>query len=115
MFDILIAFGAFAFLGFVVREVTGLIGVWMMHRTIREALKSHPESVPDLSARLRPAIREHPLFSWALIAVAVTIAAIALFRDETERMELLQLALVPLVIGMTMLLYLRFARREVHS
>ena len=116
MLDIFMVFGVLATFAFVVRQVTRLISTWMLHQTIREALKAHPESVAELSIQLHSHTpREHPLFGWVAIALAVTIAILSLFQDQAERLVLLQIAVVPLIIGLATIAYLWISRRREES
>ena len=95
----------------IVASICGIITTGMLHSTLREAMRSHPESVPALSAALRArAPWADALLGWVLIALGATIVILALFEGEPQRMEMLRASVIPFVIGIVVLLYLRFAR-----
>ena len=111
LMEILVPIAAFAMFAVVVGQLTGIIGTGMHHRTIREALKAHPESVPQLTAALGSrAPWADPLLGCISLAVAATIGILALFESDDVRTGMLQVAVVPLVIGIVTLAYLRYAR-----
>ena len=100
----------------IVASICGIITTGMLHSTLREAMRSHPESVPALSAALRArAPWADALLGWVLIALGATIVVLALFEDEPQRMEMLRASVIPFVIGIVVLLYLRFARPRLEA
>jgi hypothetical protein len=102
---------AFAMATAVIALITGIIATGMMHKTIREAMKSQPESVPALIAALhRRAPWVDALLGWIAIALGVTIVVLSLFEDEVVRNEYLKASVLPFVVGIVVLVYLRVAR-----
>ena len=112
--EILVPLGALAMLAAMVGMLTGVIVTGMHHRTIREALTTHPESAPALIASLnaRAPWAEPPL-GWVLLTLAATIAILSLFEDAETQRQMLKVAVVPAVLGVVTLAYLRFARPRV--
>jgi hypothetical protein len=113
MFEFLVPIGAFAMFAVVVGLITRLIATGMLNKTIREALRSDPGSVPLLAERLEA---RQPwadaLLGWVFAALAVGMALLALTdEDPYQRREILRAAIVPLVVAVTVLLYVRFAAR----
>lgn len=103
--------GAFVMITVSIALITRLIATGMLNRTIREALRSDPGSVPILAARLEA---RQPwadaLFGWIALALAATLVGLALFEDPGDRRAWFQAALVSGVIGVTVLLYVHLAR-----
>lgn len=103
--------GLFFMITVSVALLTRLIATAMLNKTIRVALKDDPGSVPLLVQKLEA---RQPwadaLLGWIFLAFAVALVALALFEDGEERIGILQAAVVPLVVGITVLLYVRFAR-----
>ncbi len=93
----------------IVGLITRLIATGMHHKTIREALKTDPGSVPLLVDRLSLAQPwADAMLGWVFIALAVGIATLALISpDDGNRPEMLRAAIVPLIIGATVLLFVR--------
>jgi quinol-cytochrome oxidoreductase complex cytochrome b subunit len=94
--------------------VTRLIATGMLHRTIREAMRSDPASVALLAGRLEA---RQPwadaVLGWIFIAFTAGFALLALTDpDADDRIEMLRAAIIPLVIGVTVLVYTRFAARK---
>ena len=91
--------------------LSGIITTGMLHRTLREAMKSHPESVPALTAALKArAPWADALLGWIMLAIAATIVILALFEDGDLQREMLKASVIPFVIGIVVLVYLRLAR-----
>lgn len=92
--------------------ITRLIATGMLHRTIREAMRNDPERVTILAERLEA---RQPwadaVLGWIFIAFALGLALLALTDpDSGERTEMLRAAIIPLVIGVTVLLFTRLKR-----
>jgi hypothetical protein len=108
--EIFAPLGAFFMIAVVVALITRLIATAMLNKTIREALRSHPESVPLLVAKLEA---RQPwadsLLGWIFLAFSVAIVGLALFEEPYARTRMLQAAVVPVVVGLTVLLYVRIA------
>ena len=109
--EILIPLGLFFMITVSVGLLTQLIATAMLNKTIRDALRSDPGSVPLLADKLEA---RQPwadsLLGWIFIAFAVALAGLALFEDGEDRLGLLKATVVPVVVGITVLLYVRFAR-----
>ena len=91
--------------------ITRLIATGMLHRTIREAMRSDPSSVQLLTERLEA---RQPwadaVLGWIFIAFAIGLALLAVTDpDAYQRTEMLRAAIVPLVIGVTVLVFLRMS------
>jgi quinol-cytochrome oxidoreductase complex cytochrome b subunit len=105
--------GAFVMFAVVVGLVTRLIATTSLQRTIREALRTDPGSVPVLVERLD----RHPpwgdaLLGWIFLALAAALALLAITEpDEEERFEMLRATIVPVVVGAAVLLYARLQAR----
>lgn len=111
MMDILVPLGAFAMFALVIGQLARLLSNLALNRTLREALRSHPESVQTLADRLdarQPWADE--LIGWIFIACAAGLGLMALFEDAYDRREIFQGAIVPLVIGVTVIGYVRWAK-----
>jgi hypothetical protein len=95
--------------------LTRLVANASLNRTIREALRSHPDSVPALVERLdRPAPWGDALLGWIFLALAVAMALYGLTEsDPAERTELLRGTIIPVVIGVAVLSYARITARGV--
>lgn len=95
----------------IVASICGVITTGMLHSTLKEAMRSHPESVPALTAALRArAPWADALLGWVLLAFGATIVVLALFEDEPQRTEMLRASIIPFVIGIVVLIYLRLVR-----
>lgn len=109
--QLLVPLGLFFMIAVCTALLTRLIATGMLNRTIREALRSDPGSVPLLAARLEA---RQPwadaLLGWIFLAFAAGLAALALFEDADQQRELIQAAVVPLVVGVTVLAYVYLAR-----
>jgi hypothetical protein len=101
----------FAMATAVVALITGIIATGMLHSTLREAMRNHPESVPALVAALRGrAPWADALLGWIALAFGATIVLLSLFEDGETRTEFLKASVLPFVIGIVVLVYLRVAR-----
>lgn len=98
----------------IISLITRLIATSMHHRTIREAMRSDPNSVPLLVQRLEA---RQPwadaMLGWIFIAFTIGIALLAITdSDASDRREMLRAAIVPLIIGITVLAFTHFAGRR---
>ena len=109
--DLFVPLGAFFMLTVSVALLTRLIATALLNRTIREAIRSDSASVPLLADKLEA---RQPwadaLLGWILLAFAASLVLLALFEEPGDRREVLRAAVVPVVIGLTVLLYVRLAR-----
>ncbi|HUQ12792.1 MAG TPA: hypothetical protein VM055_00770 [Novosphingobium sp.] len=115
LIPLFVPMAAFAAIVAVVASITGLIATGMVHKSIREAMKTHPESVPSLIAALNArAPWVDALIGWVAFALGATIVVFALFEsDEYTRTQMLQASVIPFVVGIVVLVYLRVARPQV--
>ena len=114
MVEMLVPIAVFVMMAVIVGLVTRLIATGMLNRTIREALRNDPGSVPVLAQRLEA---RQPwadaLLGWIFLAVAVAMVLLGLTEDDSgQRREMLRAAIVPVVVGVTVLLYTRYAARN---
>ena len=112
MEELFVPLGVFAMVTVSVGLVTRLIATGMLNKTIREALRSDPGSVPLLAQRLEA---RQPwadaLLGWLFLAFAATLVGLALFEQRgDDQREQFQAAVIPAVLGIVTLLYVRFAR-----
>lgn len=109
--DLFVPLGLFAMLTISAALLTRLIATGMLNRTIREAMRSDPGSVPILASRLEA---RQPwadaLLGWIFLAFAAAIVGLSLFRGAEERQDMLQAAVIPVVIGITILIYVHLMR-----
>ena len=96
----------------IVGLITRVIATGMLHRSIREAMKTDPASVPLLVERLEA---RQPwadaMLGWIFIAFTIGIALLAITdSDPYDRREMLRAAIVPLIIGVTVLAFTYLAR-----
>ena len=113
MAAVLVPIAVFVSMTLVVGLITRLIATGMLNRTIREALRSDPGSVPLLAERLEA---RQPwgdaLLGWVFLALALGMALLGLTdEDPDQRREMLRGAIVPLIVGVTVLAYVRYAAR----
>lgn len=103
-------FGAFVLVS---AQFARLISNLSLNRTLREALRTDPSSVPILAERLDS---RQPwadaLIGWIFIALAVGMALMSLFEEAAERRQILETAIVPLLIGVVVVAYVRWAKRD---
>lgn len=91
---------------------TRLIATGIHHKTIREAIRHDPASVPVLTERLDA---RQPwadaMLGWIFIAFAVGLALLAITDpDANDRTAMLRATIIPLVIGVTVLIFIRMSR-----
>ena len=106
--EVFVPLGAFVMIVVSVSLLTRLIATAMLNRTIREALRSDPGSVPLLADKLeqrQPWADE--LLGWIMLAFAVAIVLLGLFEDHYEQRDMFQAAIIPAVIGLVVLAYCR--------
>lgn len=113
MVELFVPMAAFIMFAVVVGLITRLIATASLNKTIREAMRSHPESVPLLIERLD---RNPPwgdaLLGWVFLALAVAMALLGLTEDDAEqRTEMLRATIIPVVVGAAVLAYARFSAR----
>ena len=114
MVELFVPIGGMVMLVVMFSLLTRLIAAAFLNRTIREAMSKDPASVPLLADRLdsRPPWGD-ALLGWIFIAMAAAMVLLGLTdEDHEERQEILRATIVPVVIGVTVLLYTRFAARS---
>jgi uncharacterized membrane protein len=114
MAEVLIPISVFVAATLTVALLTRLVATGMLNRTIREALRSDPGSVPLLAEKLEA---RQPwadaMLGWVFIALAAAMALLGLTDDDPDsRRELLRGAIIPLIVGVTVLVYVRFAAKH---
>lgn len=114
MAEVLVPISIFAAGTLIVALLTRLVATGMLNRTIREALRSDPGSVALLAEKLEA---RQPwadaMVGWVFVALAVAMALLALTDDDPgDRTEMLRAAIIPLVVGVTVLVYVRLAARS---
>ena len=94
--------------------VTRAIAAVALNRTIREALRTDPGSVPILAERLEPRpLWGDYLLGWIFVAFTVALILLAITdRDPEARSDMLRSAIVPAIVGITVLAYSWFASRR---
>ena len=104
--DMLVPFALFAMITVSVALFCRLLATASLNKTIREALRSDPSSVPVLASRLEA---RQPwadaLLGWIFLAFAVGLVGLGLFEDAEDQRCIFQAAVVPVVIGVTVLVY----------
>jgi hypothetical protein len=112
MVDLLMPLAVFGSFVLVMGQLTRLGSNLSLNRTMREALRSDPASVPILAERLDA---RQPwadaLLGWIFIAFAVGLVIMSLFEPVGERREVVQAAIVPALVGVVILYYVRMAKR----
>ena len=111
--DIFVPLGLFFMIAVSVSFLSRLIATGMLNKTIREALRSDPGSVPILASKLEA---RQPwadaLLGWIFLAFAAALAGLALFQEEGQRNDMLQAAVIPVVVGVTVLVYVYLGRPQ---
>jgi hypothetical protein len=104
--EMFIPLGAFAMITVSIAYICRLFATASLNRTIREALKSDPNSIPILAAKLEA---RQPwadaLLGWIFLAFTAALVGLALFEDYHDQWQMLQAAVVPGVVGVTILAY----------
>ena len=106
--ELFVPLGAFVMITVSLGLITRLIATAILNRTIREAIRSDAASVPILADKLeqrQPWADE--LLGWIMLAFALGMVLLGLFEDDYDRREIFQAAVVPVVIGVTVLVYCR--------
>lgn len=114
MVEILLPIAVFMILAAMLGLITRLIATAFLNRTIREALRHDPSSVPILAERLD---RRQPwgdgLLGWIFMALAIAMLLLGLTEEDFEqRRDLLRFAIVPAMVGITIIIYTRLATRS---
>ena len=116
MDEILMPFAVFGSAVLMLGLLTRLFSDISLNRTLREALRAHPDSVPILAGKL--GTRQpwgDALIGWIFLALAFGIAIISLFETPDERREMLQAAIVPLIIGLVVIAYVARVKRDMEQ
>jgi hypothetical protein len=113
MAEVFVPIGAFVMFAVVASLFTRLVATGMLNRTIREAMRSDPGSVPLLVERLdRHAPWGDALLGWIFLALAASMVLLGLTEaDAEQRTELMRAAIVPAIAGAAVLAYARFTAR----
>lgn len=113
MAELFVPIAAMAMIAVVIGLITRLIATAMHHKTLRQAMKDDPSSVPMLAERLEARLPwADGLLGWIFVAFAVALVLLGLTEpDGEDRSETLRAAIVPAIIGLFVLAYVRFARR----
>ena len=112
MQGLLVPIALFVMITVSVSLITRLIATAMLNKTIREALRSDPGSVPLLAEKLE---QRQPwadaLLGWIFIAFAIGMALLGITDDDPyDRREMVRAAIVPLIIGISVLAFIRLSR-----
>lgn len=112
MVELFVPIAGFMMVVLVVSLITRLIATGMLNRTIREAMRSDPGSVQSLAERLEA---RQPwgdsLLGWIFIAFAAALLLLGVLEHDPERQsDMMRASVVPIIVGLTILLYTRFAR-----
>lgn len=108
MVQVFVPMAAFAMIVVSLSLVTRLIATAMLNRTIREAMRSDAASVPLLAEKLeqrQPWADE--LLGWIFLAFALGMVLLGMFENADDRREIFQAAVIPVLIGVTVLIYCR--------
>ena len=108
MVQLFVPMAAFAMVVVSLGLVTRLIATAMLNRTIREAIRSDAGSVPLLVEKLeqrQPWADE--LLGWIFLAFALGMVLLGMFENADDRREIFQAAIIPVLVGVTVLLYCR--------
>ena len=112
MVEVLVPLGVLGWMVVMVGMIVRLFSNLSLNRTIREALRSSPESVAILADRLDNRSQwENELIGWVFIAFAVGLVAIGLLQGAPQWRETLEAAIVPGTAGVVVLLFTHFSTR----
>jgi hypothetical protein len=110
-FEMFIPLGLFFMITVSVALLTRLIATAMLNRTIREGLRGNSPHVPQLIDKLEA---RQPwadaLLGWISLAFAAALIGLGLFDDPEDRTEYFRAAVIPIVIGLTVLAYVQLVR-----
>jgi NhaP-type Na+/H+ or K+/H+ antiporter len=114
MVELFVPIGAFIMMTAMLALITRLIATAFLNRTIREAMRTDPGSVPLLVDRLdRHAPWGDALLGWIFLALAVALALLGLTEhDPEQRQEMLRATIVPVVVGVAVLIYAHLSARN---
>lgn len=116
MIEVLVPLGVIGWMVVMVGIVARLFSNISLNRTIREALRSSPESVPVLAQRLDSrAPWENALIGWVFITFAIGIVLMGLLEGSQQWRETLGVALIPGLAGIVVLLYVRLSHGNNHG
>ncbi len=102
--SVIIPLAVFAAIVAIIGLITGVIGQWIVNRTVREALRVSPEHLALVSDKLERRRQWSPE-SWGLIGVALgaALAVAALIGAPDDRIALLQGSLIPAFTGLALI------------
>ena len=113
MVDILVPLGVMGWMAVMVGMIVRLFSNISLNRTIREALRSNPESVPILAERLDSrASWENGLIGWVFIAFAVGIVLMGVLERMPDWRQTIGVAIIPGLAGIVVLLFVHLSRRD---
>ncbi len=111
MVELLMPLAVFGSFVLVMGQLTRLFSNISLNRTLRDALRSDPASVPLLAERLDA---RQPwadaLTGWIFLAFALGLVVLAMFEPYEDRRDIFQAALVPAIVGLVVLAFVRWAR-----
>ena len=112
MVDILVPLGVIGWMTVMVGMIVRLFSNISLNRTMREALRSSPESVPMLAERLDARQPwENELIGWVFIAFAVGILLMGMLERSTDWRQTLGVAIIPGLAGIVVLLFVQLSKR----
>ena len=114
--DFLVPLAAFASFVLMMGQITRLLSNIALNRTLRDALREHPDSVPLLAERLNA--REpwaDALIGWIFLAFAFGMVLLALFEPADDRRDLIQAAIIPAIVGLVALAFVRWAKGDAEA
>lgn len=114
MVELFVPIAAMMALTVMLSLITRVIADAVLNKTIREAMRSDPGSVPLLAGKLD---QRQPwadqLLGWIFLAFALALVLLGLMdADADNRTEMLKAAVVPAIVGAVVLLYARYAARR---
>jgi hypothetical protein len=112
MIEALVPLGVIGWMVVMVGMIARLFSNISLNRTIREALRTNPESVAILADRLNGREPwENELIGWVFVAFAVGIALIGVIEGQGHWRETLEAAIVPGLAGVVVLGFVRLSKR----
>ena len=112
MVEVLVPLGVIGWMVVMVGMIARLFSNISLNRTIREALRSSPETVSVLAERLdRREPWENELIGWIFIAVAVGVVLMGVFEGPSRWRQAFEVAIIPALAGLVVLGFVRFSRR----